>query len=137
VPVTLTTGMFPVAQLPAAQVVSVRVYLANLENVPHRATIAVSRRSDGGKELIRMEEVEVPGDDVRALVLPSAEVEGQTIEVTVTLPTNGFGTGQLPLVPSVAVVSRFTGDDTTAILQWISSEGFVPVGETAAAPVGV
>lgn len=135
-PVTLTTGMFPVAQLPAAQVVSVRVFLGNLENRPHRASVTVSRLNGGAKELIRMEELEVPGDDVRTVELPSAEVEGHTIEVTVSVPTNGFGTGQLPIVPGVAVVSLFTGDQTTSILQWISSDGFVAVGETAS-PVPV
>ena len=44
-----------------------------------------------------------------------------------TVPTNGFAVGAFPLVPSVAVVSLFTGDGTTSILQWISSDGFVEV----------
>lgn len=128
-PVTLTTGLFPVAQLPAAQVVSARVFVANLENQPHRATVVVSRLEGSDKQRIRVEELEVPGEQVRAVELPSEEVEGHTIEVTVTVPTNGFGLGQLPLVPGVAVVSLFTGDQTTSLLQWISSDGFVAVGE--------
>jgi len=135
VPVTLTTGLFPVAQLPAAQVVSVRVFLANLENRLHRAVVQISRLRGDDKELWRVEEVEVPGDEVRALELPSEDVEGHTLEVTVRLPANGFGVGQLPLVPGVAVVSTFTGDQSTSVLQWISSDGFVAVGETEAAPV--
>jgi len=138
VAVTLTTGMFPVAQLPAAQVVTVRVFLANLENRPHRGTVTVSRLSGTGKERLRVEELEVPGEDARVVELPSEEVEGHTIEVTVAVPVDGFGAGQLPLVPGVAVVSRFTGDDSTSILQWISSDGFVPVPvpEASAAATG-
>ena len=62
-PVTLTSGMFPVAQLPAAQVVSVRVFLINLENRPHRGTIEVSRLVGEGKERFRIQELEVPPDE--------------------------------------------------------------------------
>lgn len=126
-PVTLTTGLFPVAQLPAAQVVSVRIYLVNLENRPHRGIVEVSRLMGEGKERFRLQEVEVPADERVWIELSSDEVEGETIEVTVTVPTNGFGVGAFPLVPSVAVVTLFTGDGSTSVLQWISSEGFAVV----------
>ena len=133
-PVTLTTGLFPVAQLPAAQVVSVRVFLGNLENQPHRGTVVVSRLEGTEKQRILVEELEMPGDQLRTVELPSSEVEGHTIEVTVTVPTNGFGLEQLPLVPGVAVVSLFTGDQTTSVLQWIPSGGFAALPETDPAP---
>lgn len=136
-PVTLTTGLFPVAELPAAQVVSVRVFLGNLENQPHRGTVVVSRLEGTEKQRILVEELEVPGDQLRTIELPSSEVEGHTIEVTVTVPTNGFGLQQLPLVPGVAVISLFMGDMTTSILQWIPSGGFVPVPDRDPAPAAV
>lgn len=126
-PVTLTTGLFPVAQLPAAQVVSVRIYLSNLESRPHRGEIRVSRLRGNTKEQFRLQEVEVPGGERVWLELASDEVEGETLEVTVTVPADGFGTGAIPLVPGVAVVSLFTGDDSTSLLQWISSDGFAVV----------
>lgn len=125
--VTLTTGIFPVAQLPAAQVVSVRIYLTNLENRPHRGEIQVSRLKGGTKERFRLQAVEVPADERVWVELASDEVEGEALEVTVTVPSNGFGTGSVPLVPGVAVVSLFTGDGSTSVLQWISSDGFVSV----------
>lgn len=127
VPATYTTGVFPVAQLPAAQIVLVRVFLTNLENDPHRGTIEVSRLVDGGKERLRLQQVVVPPDERVWIELSSAEVEGENIEVTVTLPEDGFDVGATPLVPGVAVLSRFVGDDTTTLLQWISADGFVPV----------
>lgn len=129
-PMTLTTGMFPVAQLPAAQVVSVRIFLDNLENQTHRATVEVSRLVGQGKERFRLQELEVPGDEQVSLELASDEVEGETIEVTVTVPTDGFAVGAFPVVPSVAVVSLFTGDGTTSLLQYISPHDFAPVGRT-------
>ncbi|MBO8141176.1 MAG: hypothetical protein H0Z37_03210 [Firmicutes bacterium] len=133
-PVTLTTGMFPVAQLPAAQVVSVRIFLGNLENRPRQGTVEVSRMVDGNKQHLRAEEVEVPGDSVIAIELPSEDVEGRTIEVTVTVPTDGFAVGALPLVPGLAVISFFTGEATTSILQWISSDDFIQVGQPQEVP---
>jgi len=126
-PITLTSGLFPVAQLPAAQVVSVRVFLSNLENQAHRATIEVSRLVGETKERIRLQELEVPGDERVFLELSSDEVEGETIEVTVTVPADGFGVGAFPVEPSVAVISLFTGDGTTSLLQYISPDDFVIV----------
>lgn len=127
VPVTLTTGLFPVAQLPAAQVVSVRIYLSNLENQSHRGEIQVSRLRGGAKERFRLQGVEIPGGERVWLELASDEVEGETLEVTVIVPSDGFGVGAFPVVPGVAVVSLFTGDNSTSILQWISSDGFAVV----------
>lgn len=126
-PITLTTGLFPVAQLPAAQVVSVRIFLTNLENQPHRGTIEVSRLAGSTKERFRLQEVEVPGDERVWIELASDEVEGENIEVTVTVPVDGLAVGAFPLVPGVAVLSLFTGDQTTSLLQWIGADGFVPV----------
>lgn len=131
-PATLTTGMFPVAQLPAAQVVSVRIYLTNLENRPHRGVVEVSRLVGQEKERFRLQEVEVPPDERVWIELSSDEVEGETVEVTVTVPTDGFGVNAFPLVPSVAVVSLFTGDGSTSVLQWISTDGFAVVARANA-----
>lgn len=136
-PVMLTTGMFPVAQLPAAQVVSVRIFLTNLENQVQRAAVEVSRLAGNTKERIRLQELEVPPDERVSLELESDEVEGETIEVTVTVPIDGFGVGAYPVVPAVAVISLFTGDGTTSLLQYLSGDDFTPVGRTeggAAAP---
>lgn len=124
--ITLTTGFFPVAQLPAAQQVLVRVYVANLETEAASATVTVSRLTDGRKERLIQTEVEVPGEDSRLVELTSEQVEGQNIEVTVTLPTNGFGLGT-GLRPAVAVVTRFIADDSISLLQWISANDFVAV----------
>lgn len=126
-PVTLTSGLFPVAQLPAAQVVSVRIFLANLENQPHRATVEVLRLEGNRKERIRWQQLEVPGDERVSLELSSDEVEGETIEVNVTVPVDGFGAGTFPVAPSVAVISLFTGDGTTSLLLYIAADDFAPV----------
>src|SRR5690606_5929261 len=127
VPATYTTGVFPVAQLPAAQIVLVRVFLTNLENDPHRGTIEVSRLVDGGKERLRLQEVVVPPDERMWIELTSAAVEGENVEVTVARPEDGCDVGATPLVPGVAVLSRVVGDDTTTWRQCVSADGFVPV----------
>lgn len=126
-PVTLTSGLFQVAQLPAAQVVSVRIYLTNLESESGTADVQASRLFLGRKEEILSEEVEVPGNGQHILELGSDLVEGQSIEVTVTLPTDGFVSDQSGIQPGISVISLFTGDQTTSLLQWVSAGDFVPV----------
>ncbi len=125
-PVTLTTGLFQVAQLPAAQIVTARVYLTNLESEPASAHVRASRLAFGSKREILSQAVEVPGNGQHIVELGSDLVEGQIIEVDVTLETNGFVEGQSGAQPAVAVVSLFTGDQSTSLLQWISAGDFVP-----------
>jgi len=105
----------------------VRIFLANLENQPHRATVEVLRLEGNRKERIRWQQLEVPGDERVSLELSSDEVEGETIEVNVTVPVDGFGAGTFPVAPSVAVISLFTGDGTTSLLQYIAADDFAPV----------
>lgn len=125
--VTQTSGLFPVAQLPAAQVVSVHVFLANLENQPATAIVQVSKLVGNNKQRVLHEQVDVPGDERRILSLGSDVVEGETLEVTVTLPTNGFVPPQSGIAPSVSVVTTFIGDNSTSLLQLISARDFVSV----------
>lgn len=123
--VVLTSGLFQVAQLPAAQVVSVRIYLTNVENANRRAHVQAHKLVLGQKQEILSEEVEIPGDGQHILELGGELVEGEVIEVTVSLPTNGFVASQSGIVPGVAVVTFFVGDETTSLLQWISGGDFV------------
>src|SRR5690606_9472809 len=115
-PVTLTSGLFSVAQLPAAQMVSVRIFLANLENQPHRATVEVLRLDGNRKERIRWEQQEVRGDERVSLKLSSDEVESETIEVNVTVPVDGLGAGTFPIASNVAVISFFTVNLSTLLM---------------------
>lgn len=129
VPTTVTSGFFQVAQLPAAQVVSVRLYFTNVESQPATVQVRVHRLVLGQKREILSEEIEVPAEGQHILELGSELVEGESIEVLLTLPTDGFVPGQSGVVPGVAIVSFFVGDQTTSLLQWISADDFISLGE--------
>ena len=126
-PVTLTSGLFPVAQLPAAQLVKVRVILTNLENQPATVGVVVDKLVGNSKQPVLQEDLEISGDDRRILELDTPVVEGQTLEVTVTVPSEGFIPGFATVTPQVAIVSLFTGDGTTSLLQSISANDFAAV----------
>lgn len=130
--ITVTSGFFPVAQLPAAQVVTMDVFVTNFENQPADATVEVYKLVAGQKERVVLENVSVPGNERQVIEVESDVVEGQSVEVVVTLPTDGFIPPATGLAPEVAVKTLFTGDGTTSLLQLVSAGDFVPVslGET-------
>lgn len=116
-PTTMRSGLFPVNGLPAAQLVRVRIFLQNVVTGASEALLEVNRAADGGKENIVRQAVTVAGEQTEMIEL--ANVEGETIEVNVT-------TGDEGLVPGVAVVSVFTGDQSTSFQWWLSAGDFVP-----------
>lgn len=125
----MTSGFFQVAQLPAAQVVSVRLYLTNTESQSGTVQVRVHRLVMGQKQEVLAEDVEVPAEGQHILELGSELVEGESIEVLLTLPTDGFVPGQSGIIPGIAVVTFFVGDQTTSLLQWISAGDFISLGE--------
>lgn len=123
---TLTSGLFPVAGLPIPHLLELRVFITNLENTPGEATVEVYKLVGSSKKSIFSQKVAVPGDDRRVVKLTHELVEGQTLEVCATLSGDGL-MRESGLRPGIAVVSHFTDDGSTALLQWISADDFVPV----------
>ncbi|HHW10708.1 MAG TPA: hypothetical protein GXX29_12120 [Firmicutes bacterium] len=128
----LTSGFFPVAGLPAAQLVKLRVYITNLENRAGRATVEVNKATGFDKERVLLQEIEVPGNEQRFVELGSDQIEGEAAEVIVRLPDGGFLPPDSGMRPGVAIISLFTGDESTSLLQWISAGDFVPIPGTNA-----
>lgn len=114
---TMRSGLFPVNGLPAAQLVRVRIFLLNTASQSARAGVEVNRLAGERKESIVSQEVAVEGERTEMLELDN--VEGETIEVNVTTEDQG-------LIPGVAVVSIFTGDQSTSFQWWVSAGDFTP-----------
>lgn len=125
--ITLTSGLFPVAQLPAAQLVRVRIYLTNLESEAATAQVIVNKLIGASKEPVLNQTVEVPGEERRVIELESDVVEGQVLEVVTKLPRAGFVESQTTIVPEIAVVSIFTVDESVSLLQAITGGEFTRV----------
>lgn len=122
---TLTSGLLPVTRLRAYRSVKLRVFVTNLENAMARATVEVLKLASGKKLPLIHRELEIPGDDRRAVELPNDAVAGQVVEVTVTLLDSDLQRGS-GLRPSVAVVGFCPDDGSTSLLQWVSASEFVP-----------
>lgn len=126
-PTMLTSGLIPMPELPAAQLPRLRVFLTNLENQPHPATVSVSKLEGDTKVNILHEEVQVPGDDRVMLELETEVIEGQIIEVVATVPASSFLPQAFAVEPEIAVVTLFIGDGSTSLLQSVTAGEFVLV----------
>ena len=116
-PTTMRSGLFPVNGLPAAQLVRVRIFLLNTASESAQAHVEVNRLAGERKEPIASRQVAVEGEQTEVVELDN--VEGETIEVNVTTESRG-------LIPGVAVVSIFTGDQSTSLEWWLSAGEFTP-----------
>lgn len=120
-----TTGLFTVETGTAVIDVRLRIFLANLENVPHRAAVNVAKRRDNRLSQIVAQEITLPGGATRVVEVNG--IAGEDVQVTVDLPDREYPP-QSPVVPGVAVVSLFPPENETTLLHWISADDFVPVG---------
>lgn len=116
-PTTMRSGLFPVNGLPAAQLVRVRVFLLNTQSSDAQAHLEVNRVAGAAKEPVASREVAVAGGRMEVIELDN--VEGETVEVNVTTEHPG-------LIPGVAVVSIFTGDQSVSLEWWLSAGEFTP-----------
>lgn len=121
---THSTGFFTVETGTAVIEVRLRVYLANLENVPHRAAITVAKRRDGQVSEMVAEEITIPPGATR--VVEVDDVAGEDVQVTVELPERDYPP-QSPVVPGVAVISAFAPEDETTLLHWVSADDFLSI----------
>lgn len=120
-----TTGFFPVDTGTAAINVRLSIFLENFESQPASVTVSVLRLADGEVTVLAEGEVIVPAGQRQ--VIDIDPVEGEDLQVTVTLPTQEYPL-QSQIVPSVAVVSTFQAEDEeSTLLHWISAGDFVPV----------
>ena len=127
---TYSTGFFAVDTGTAAIDIRLRTLIENFEDEEATAGVRVSRLSDGNVVTIRDEQVTVPGGERR--IIDVDPVEGEDVQVTVTLPVREYPP-QSQLVASVAIVSIFHGEEEeTTLLHWLSGGDFVPVGGAAA-----
>lgn len=123
----VTSGFIPMPELPAAQLPKLRVFATNLENQPHTVSISISKRQGDQKVNIVYEELEVPGDDRVMIEVESDVIAGQDIEVVATLPRSSFVENVYAVEPSIAVITEFTGDGSTSLLQSVSAGEFVSI----------
>lgn len=120
-----STGFFSVDTGTAAIDVRLSIFLENFESEPASVAVSVSRLADGEVVVLAEGEVTVPGGERQ--VIDIDPVEGEDLQVTVTLPTQEYPL-QSQIVPSVAVISAFQGEDEeSTLLHWLSAGDFVPV----------
>lgn len=125
--IEVTSGFIPMPELPAAQLPKLRVYVTNLENQEHHATIQLYKLQGGERVQISNEAFTVPGDERQIIEVETDVISGQFIEVVAKLPRSAFLPEANAVAPSVAVVSEFIGDGSTSLLQFVSAGAFESV----------
>lgn len=114
----VTTGLFPVPNVPAASGAGVVIFLSSFQDEDTQVAWSVyEARPDGTKERLRGGNARIGGQGAERIFLRPRDVEGRVIEVNMTLPSRAIR-------PSVAVVQSFLTDRTQRTLLLLGPSDF-------------